>query len=69
MAADFNKPSNTDNYATGYTPAIVDNLQALAKDLDPPADLYSSSATKLHLARVITGRALAALAAPATAAK
>ena len=38
----------------------------LAKDLDPPGDLYSSSATKLHLARVITGRALAALAAAAT---
>lgn len=35
---------------------------ALAKELDPLADLYSSSATKLHLARVITGRALAALA-------
>lgn len=41
----------------------------LAQDLDPPGDLYSSSATKLHLARVITGRALAALAAPAAAAK
>ena len=37
----------------------------LAKDLDPPADLYSSTATKLHLARVITGRALASLATPA----
>jgi len=37
----------------------------LAKDLEPPADLYSSTATKLHLARVITGRALAALAAQA----
>lgn len=36
---------------------------ALARDLDPPADLYSSAATKLHLARVLTGRALAALAA------
>jgi carbon-monoxide dehydrogenase medium subunit len=36
---------------------------ALARDLDPPADLYSSTATKLHLARVLTGRALAALAA------
>ena len=29
----------------------------------PPADLYTSSATKLHLARVLTGRALAALVA------
>jgi aerobic carbon-monoxide dehydrogenase medium subunit len=36
---------------------------ALGHDLDPPADLYSSTATKLHLARVLTGRALAALAA------
>jgi carbon-monoxide dehydrogenase medium subunit len=36
---------------------------ALARELDPPADLYSSTATKLHLARVITGRALATLAA------
>lgn len=45
------------------TPQIVAAAQeALAQDLDPPADLYSSSATKLHLARVLTGRALAALA-------
>jgi carbon-monoxide dehydrogenase medium subunit len=36
--------------------------QALASDLDPTDDLYSSSTTKLHLARVLTGRALAALA-------
>ena len=33
--------------------------QALAKDLDPPADLYHSGATKLHLARVLLARALA----------
>jgi aerobic carbon-monoxide dehydrogenase medium subunit len=33
--------------------------EALAKDLDPPADLYHSGATKLHLARVLLGRALA----------
>jgi len=31
---------------------------ALAKDLDPPADLYHSGATKLHLARVLLGRVL-----------
>jgi aerobic carbon-monoxide dehydrogenase medium subunit len=37
--------------------------QALAKELDPIGDLYSASATKIHLARVLTGRALAALAA------
>ena len=33
--------------------------EALAQDLDPPADLYHSGATKLHLARVLLGRALA----------
>lgn len=37
--------------------------QALAQDLDPGPDLYSSPATKMQLARVLTGRALAALAA------
>jgi carbon-monoxide dehydrogenase medium subunit len=36
---------------------------ALAQDLDPARDLYSSAATKMQLARVLTGRALAALAA------
>ena len=47
-----------------YSPELVKAAQdALAKDLGPPADLYHSSATKLHLARVLTGRALAALAA------
>lgn len=35
---------------------------ALDKDLDPSADLYTSSATKRHLARVLAGRALDALA-------
>jgi carbon-monoxide dehydrogenase medium subunit len=30
---------------------------ALAKDLQPPADLYHTSATKLHLARVLLERA------------
>jgi len=34
---------------------------ALGEDLDPLPDLYHSAATKLHLARVMTGRALAAL--------
>jgi carbon-monoxide dehydrogenase medium subunit len=34
---------------------------ALAKDLQPPADLYHSSATKLHLARVLLERAWNAL--------
>jgi carbon-monoxide dehydrogenase medium subunit len=36
---------------------------ALAGDLDPGADLYSTAATKMHLSRVLTQRALAALAA------
>lgn len=36
---------------------------ALAKDLDPPKDLYTSPATKLHLARVLLGRALNGLVA------
>lgn len=31
--------------------------QALAEDLDPPADLYNSPATKLHLAGVLLERA------------
>lgn len=35
---------------------------ALASDLAPSGDLYSSPATKMHLARVLTGRALTALA-------
>jgi len=36
---------------------------ALDRDLKPTADLYTSAAAKMHLARVLTGRALAALAA------
>jgi carbon-monoxide dehydrogenase medium subunit len=36
---------------------------AMAQELEMPADLYSSRATKLHLARVLLGRALVALAA------
>jgi len=42
---------------------IAAATKALAKDLDPGPDLYSSAATKMHLARALTGRALAALAA------
>jgi len=42
---------------------IAAATKALAKDLDPGPDLYSSAATKMHLARTLTGRALAALAA------
>jgi len=36
---------------------------ALGRDLKPTADLHTSAAAKMHLARVLTGRALAALAA------
>lgn len=43
--------------------AVAAATKALAKDLDPAPDLYSSAATKMQLARVLTGRALAALAA------
>ena len=42
--------------------AVAAAQAALAQDLDPPGDLYTSGPTKLHLARVLTGRALAALA-------
>ncbi|MSQ21346.1 MAG: xanthine dehydrogenase family protein subunit M [Betaproteobacteria bacterium] len=37
--------------------------QALGRELDPIGDLYSAPPTKTHLARVLTGRALAAIAA------
>lgn len=43
--------------------AIAAASEALAEDLDPNADLYATAATKLHLARVIGGRALTGLAA------
>lgn len=43
--------------------AIAVAVKTLAKDLDPGPDLYSSAATKMQLARVLTGRVLAALAA------
>jgi carbon-monoxide dehydrogenase medium subunit len=43
--------------------AIAAATKALAKDLDPAPDLYSSAATKMQLARVLTARALAGLAA------
>ena len=43
--------------------AIAAAERALGDELEPMADLYHSAATKLHLARVLAGRALAALAA------
>lgn len=42
---------------------IASAQAALAKDLAPTGDLNGSPATKLHLARVLCGRALAQLAA------
>lgn len=55
MAAMEGKRASTDSIAAA--------TKSLAKDLDPGPDLYSSSATKLQLARVLTGRALAAIGA------
>ncbi len=44
------------------SPAVIAAAAlALDADLEPGGDCYSTPATKLHLARVITGRALAAL--------
>ena len=40
---------------------VAEAAVALASDLEPGDDTYSTAATKLHLARVITKRALAAL--------
>jgi carbon-monoxide dehydrogenase medium subunit len=45
------------------TDAITSATSALAQDIAPGADLYSSAATRMQLARVLTGRALTALAA------
>lgn len=46
------------------SPAVIAAAaKALASDLDPSGDTYSTPATKLHLARVITGRALNELSA------
>jgi carbon-monoxide dehydrogenase medium subunit len=42
---------------------IAASAQALAQDLEPSGDIYSTAATKMHLARVLTGRALTSLAA------
>jgi aerobic carbon-monoxide dehydrogenase medium subunit len=47
------------NAAAAAKKSVAAAQAALAKDLDPPADLYHSGATKLHLARVLLGRALA----------
>jgi carbon-monoxide dehydrogenase medium subunit len=47
-----------------FSPGAVAAAQAgLSDELQPGADLYNSAATKLHLARVLLGRALGQLAA------
>lgn len=49
-----------------YSGELVAAAQAaVARDLDPGGDLYHSAATKLHLARVVAARAIAALAGDA----
>jgi carbon-monoxide dehydrogenase medium subunit len=43
--------------------ALAEAGRALDADLEPPDDVHASSALRRHLARVLVGRALAALAA------
>ncbi len=43
--------------------SLKEAQQVLASELDPSADLYSSAATKLHLAQVLTARAMKQLVA------
>ena len=48
----------------GFTESALDEAQqVLASELEPMADLYSSAATKLHLSRILTARAMQQLAA------
>jgi carbon-monoxide dehydrogenase medium subunit len=59
-------------FGAGATPVLAEGaaraasleaaLAALRRDLNPPADLYHSSATKLHLAGVLLSRAWNSLA-------
>lgn len=44
--------------------SIDSALEVLQEDLQPPADLYHSSATKLHLAKVLLSRAWNTLSTP-----
>ena len=53
------RPILAKHAAAAAKTSIAAAQEALARDLDPPADLYHSGATKLHLARVLLGRALA----------
>ncbi|HEY0878226.1 MAG TPA: xanthine dehydrogenase family protein subunit M [Zeimonas sp.] len=50
-------------------PSVVAAAQeALSRDLDPPGDTAASSATRMHLARVLLGRVVADVAAGRTGA-
>jgi aerobic carbon-monoxide dehydrogenase medium subunit len=53
-------------FATQASRAVSLNaaLEVLGRDLNPPADLYHSSATKLHLAKVLLSRAWNTLSKP-----
>jgi CO/xanthine dehydrogenase FAD-binding subunit len=42
--------------------AVAKAQAALAKDLDPPADMHGSSAFKMQLCRTLLARALARIA-------
>jgi len=53
------KPALAQSAAAAAKKSIAAAQEALAKDLDLQADLYHSKASKLHLARVLLGRALA----------
>ncbi|MDT3678760.1 MAG: xanthine dehydrogenase family protein subunit M [Burkholderiaceae bacterium] len=47
---------------------VASAQQALSRDLDPPGDTAASSATRMHLARVLLGRVVADVAAGRTGA-
>jgi carbon-monoxide dehydrogenase medium subunit len=61
------KPTRATNAEAALAGQVLDQIavgrarDALAYDLDPPADLQAVGRTKLHLARVLLGRALAKL--------
>jgi carbon-monoxide dehydrogenase medium subunit len=67
LAAHQSKGNRFVFFGAGATPVVAKNassaktvkeaVAALKKDLSPPADLYNSSATKLHLAGVLLERA------------
>lgn len=58
-----NGPVMARHAAAALPQGIAAAQAALAQDLDPAGDLQASPATRLHLARVLLGRTLAAFAA------